>query len=172
MEYGGFRIKFNAELGKMNDIIQVDLGVGDLVNPNINSFHPFEYKGKPIFEEKISLFMYPVESIFSEKLETVISKGSTNSRMKDYHDIILMLREPNLLNISKLKNTINETFKHRETLLEIPIHFDEVGIRKLQTLWTSHLKGLGEFKDKLNLPKNIIEVLKEINDWIKINIIQ
>jgi len=59
--------------------------VGDLVKAVEENFEPFLYKGKPIFAGEISLLVYPVETIFAEKLETIISKGAANSRMKDYH---------------------------------------------------------------------------------------
>jgi hypothetical protein len=41
-----------------------------------------------MFEGEISLVVYPPETIFAEKLETVLSKGAANSRMKDYHDLL------------------------------------------------------------------------------------
>lgn len=70
----------------MKDKIQIDVGVGDAVEPKNLKIKLFQYRGKPFFEEAISLLVYPIETIFAEKLETVISKGAGNSRMKDYHD--------------------------------------------------------------------------------------
>jgi hypothetical protein len=43
--------------------------------------------GTPIFEDEISLFAYPAESILAEKLQTVVFRADKNSRMKDYYDI-------------------------------------------------------------------------------------
>jgi predicted nucleotidyltransferase component of viral defense system len=166
MEYAGFRVTFNVSLEKMKDRIQIDLGVGDAVDAIQNQFRPFEYKGKPIFEGEISLLTYPVETIFAEKFETIISKGATNSRMKDYHDVILMSREPNLIDSEKLRNDISQTFAHRGTLLTIPVSFDSEEILALQKLWTQHLRGLGESGAKLNLPKQMSDVLNEMNAWI------
>lgn len=163
MEYPGFRISLHASFGKMRDKIQIDIGIDDAVIPIEKNFFPFEYKGKPIFEGEITLMVYPVETIFAEKLETIISKGAINSRMKDYHDLLLMIREPNLINADKLSNAIKATFVHRNTSLKIPLMFDESGIQSLQRLWTNHLRGLGNYKDKLNMPKQIPDVIREIN---------
>jgi predicted nucleotidyltransferase component of viral defense system len=169
MEYPGYRINLAASFGKMKDKIQTDIGVGDLVNPVENNFRPFEYKGKPIFAGEITLLTYPVVSIFSEKLETVISKGAFNSRMKDYHDLLLILREPGLLDPTSLNPAISATFKHRGTPLTLPIEFDESGIEALERRWATHLASLGVFRQKLNLPETIEEVIAEINAWMSKN---
>src|SRR3990167_2327563 len=69
MTYPGFRVMLDVSFGKMQDKIQLDIGVGDVVEPLSTVFVPFEYKGKPIFSGEISLYVYPPEAIFSEKLE-------------------------------------------------------------------------------------------------------
>ncbi|MBA3603718.1 MAG: nucleotidyl transferase AbiEii/AbiGii toxin family protein [Parachlamydiaceae bacterium] len=86
MEYPGYRTIFKAAFAKMKDKIHVDVGIGDAVEPLHRELKLFQYRGKPFFEESISLLVYPIETIFAEKLETVLSKGSRNSRMKDFHD--------------------------------------------------------------------------------------
>lgn len=169
MEYPGYRVSVHATLGKLKDRIQIDIGVGDLVVPVEEDFRLFEYKGKPIFEGEITLMVYPVETIFAEKLETIIFKGATNSRMKDYHDVILMVREKNLLDVKKLPKVVTATFEHRTTELKLPVQFAENEVASLQKLWTAHLRGLGSFKEKLGLPSEFPEVLTEINSWLKKN---
>ncbi|OGT62346.1 MAG: hypothetical protein A3E85_03815 [Gammaproteobacteria bacterium RIFCSPHIGHO2_12_FULL_45_12] len=168
MEYTGFRVTLNAQFGKMQDKIQVDIGIGDVVVPIETTFTPFEYKGKPIFAGEISLYVYPPEAIFAEKLETIISKGAINSRMKDYHDLLVMIREPNFLDTEKLTHTIQATFNRRGTPMSLSINFDSAGIQTLQALWSNHLRGLGTFRERLNLPDQVNDVINEINDWIKI----
>ncbi len=150
----------------MRDRIQVDIGVGDRVTPVEDHFRLFEYKGKPIFAGQITLLAYPVVAVFSEKLETVISKGAINSRMKDYHDIVLMIREPGLLDQKALKAAMAATFRHRGTALDFPIAFDEAGCVSLQRLWGNHLSGLGVFRATLNLPEMIEDAIAEIHAWL------
>jgi len=170
MEYTGFRVTLNAQFGKMRDKIQIDIGVGDVVAPVEATFNPFEYKGKPIFAGEISLYVYPPESIFSEKLETIISKGIINSRMKDYHDLLLMIREQNFLDTEKLPNSIQATFNRRGTPISLSINIDSNSMQSLQALWRNHLSGLGAFREHLNFPNQIDGVIKEINNWLqKIN---
>lgn len=167
MEYTGFRVTLDAQFGKMRDKIQIDIGIGDAVVPVETTFTPFEYKGKPIFAGEISLYVYPPEAIFAEKLETIISKGAINSRMKDYHDLLVMIREPNFLNAEKLTNSIQATFNRRGTPISLSINLDSAGIQSLQALWSNHLRGLGVFRERLNLPDQISDAINEINDWTK-----
>jgi predicted nucleotidyltransferase component of viral defense system len=166
MEYGGFRISLNANFGKMRDSIQVDIGIGDIAESIKLTFNLFEYKGKPIFSGEISLHVYTPEAIFAEKLEAIISKGIINSRMKDYHDIILMIREPNFLNVDKLRDAIQVTFNRRNTSTILPIAFDEKAIKTFQGYWQGHLRGLGHFRSQLNLPEEIKDLINEVNNWI------
>lgn len=74
----------------MKDRIHIDIGTGDVVSPTPRDLNLVQYRDKPLFESQISLLVYPPETIFAEKLETVISKGTINSRMKDYHDLLLL----------------------------------------------------------------------------------
>ena len=155
MKYTGMRVILDVQFGKMQDKIQVDIAIGDRAEPVEVIFSPFEYKGKPIFSGEISLYVYSPEAIFAEKLETIISKGVINSRMKDYHDLLVMIREPNFLDIDKLSDAIQTTFNHRGTKKILPIRFDRVGMQSMQTFWSNHLRGLGIFKTRLNFPEQM-----------------
>lgn len=169
MDYPGFRASLSVALGKMRDKIQIDIGVGDKVEPIEERFHLVEYKGKPIFDGEIRLLAYPVETIFAEKLETIVLKGDSNSRMKDYHDLLLMIREPGLLPVAAVRRAVPATFRNRGTRLHLPIEFDEKGVALLERLWSAHVGSLGAFREKLALPEKIMDVLAEINAWLSEN---
>lgn len=167
MEYPGYRTTLKTSFGKMKDKIHVDVGVGDIVEPQNRELKLSKYRGKPFFEESVSLLVYPVETIFAEKLETVLSKGSRNSRMKDFHDLILLLRDTSLKDSKKLHEDVRKTFENRGTALK-PIDFDEAGLKALQQLWTAHLRGLGDIAEELDLPEKISTVIDVINSSIDI----
>ena len=166
MQYIGFRVALNVKFGNMRDAIQVDIGIGDVAESVEATFSPFVYKGKPIFTGEISLHVYTPEAIFAEKLETIISKGIINSRMKDYHDLLVMIREPNFLDVEKLAKAIHITFNHRGTPIILFIQFDQNGVKSLQEFWMRHLQGLGVFKMRINLPDKINDAISEINNWM------
>ena len=165
MQYPGYRVSLDVTFGQMRDRIHIDVGTGDIVSPTTRDLHLIQYRGKPLFEYEISLLVYPSETIFAEKLETVISKGAINSRMKDYHDLLLLTRERRVIDFNKLQATINKTFHHRGTAFEL-IEFSEQDLKPLDRIWGAHLKNLGGTAKALNLPDNIHEVIEEINEVI------
>ncbi|HEY5259959.1 MAG TPA: nucleotidyl transferase AbiEii/AbiGii toxin family protein [Rhabdochlamydiaceae bacterium] len=169
MEYPGYRIFLNVASarvkGSTKDKIAVDVGVGDVVDQLTHEISLVHYRGKPFFESSISLQVYPPEFIFSEKLETAISKGADNSRMKDYHDLILLIRQKEMIHLDKLHGAIERTFSNRGTQLR-PINFDKPSLDTIQKLWTAHLSGLGDFAQDLDLPQDFAVVLEEINKYI------
>lgn len=167
LQYSGTRVNIDVRIHKMRDKISLDIGIGDPVEEIENTIEPFLYKGKPLFTGEITLLCYPIESICSEKLETIFSKGATNSRMKDYHDVLLMFRDGKILDPKKLKKSIEKTFKYRETVFSPPVVFDESGIELLNKHWTNHLRNAKKFKDALKLPESIKDVLAEINAHLK-----
>lgn len=162
MDYPGYRVSLRAAFGRMKDRIHIDVGTGDIVSPTTRNLHLFQYRGKSIFESEISLVVYPPETIFAEKLETVISKGAINSRMKDYHDLLLLARDPHVIHFNKLQAAIKSTFHHRGTAFEL-IDFNEEDLKPMVRLWATHLKNLGGTAQTLNLPGNIQDVIIEIN---------
>ena len=161
-----YRINISLKFGNMKDRIQLDIGIGDIVEPKKESLELYQYKGKPIFEGTVSLQVYPAETIFAEKIDSVVSRADTNSRMKDYHDLILLCREKNIFNFQKLKEEINRTLKSRKTEKVFPINFSEDAITKLQRLWTGHRNRLQENADSLGLPIHIKDAINEINSWL------
>lgn len=161
-----YRINIGLKFENMKDRIQLDVGVGDIVEPKKESLELYQYKGKPIFEGTVSLQVYPIERIFSEKIDSVVSRADTNSRMKDYHDLILLCREKNIFNFKNLKKEINHTLKNRKTEKTFPINFSEDAIVKLQRLWTGHWNRLQVNADNLGLPVHIKDAINEINEWL------
>ncbi len=163
MQYPGYRVTLSVAFGRMSDRIHIDVGTGDIVSPTSHSLHLFHYRERPLFENQISLLVYPPVTIFAEKLETVISKGSINSRMKDYHDLLLLTRDPHVIDPSELQVAIKKTFDHRGTVFEL-IEFSKEDFKPLDRLWKAHLNNLGSIANEMSLPKNIQAVIKEINE--------
>ncbi len=161
-----YRFTFNLTFGKMKDRVQVDVAGGDVVEAKTKSLKLYHYKGKPLFEKSISLQVYPLETIFAEKLESIVSRASANTRMKDYHDLILLCRSKNILNFSKLKKDIAKTFKSRGEKKSLPLQFSNNELNILQQLWIKHRDNLHEDVKSFTFPANIKEVIAEINHWL------
>jgi hypothetical protein len=169
MNYPGFRVLINVHFGAMKDRIRVDIGVGDVVEPRKESLELYQYKGRPIFEGGITLQVYPLETIFAEKLETIVTRGAANSRMKDFHDLFLISREKDLLNLGKLRGDIHKTFENRGTQKVLPLNFAEKDLQAMQRLWSAHLRGLGPVARSIHLPERMDELVQSLNAWLMAN---
>ena len=106
------------------------------------------------------------ENIFAEKLESIVSRADANTRMKDYHDLILLCRAKDILDLSKLKKDIANTFKSRGEKKILPIKFSKKDIGVLQKLWEKHRDKLQGKAESFKLPANIKEAIAEINSWL------
>ena len=111
--YNGFRIRLNAYLGKMEIPVQMDLGFGDIVTPG-----PEELSYPALLDFPApQLRVYPPESVIAEKVQAMVALSIANSRMKDYYDLAVILRQFRISSGS-LSRAIAATFERRGT--EIP----------------------------------------------------
>lgn len=87
MEYPGIRLALDAELGEMVTPIKIDLSTGDIITPEA-----IEYDYRLMLEERsIKLWAYNLETVLAEKLQTVLSRGLLNTRMRDFYDIYTLM---------------------------------------------------------------------------------
>lgn len=87
MEYPGIRISMNAVMGKLITPMKIDISTGDVITPRA-----VEYRYKLLLDDRtISLWSYNLETILAEKLQTVLSRGILNTRMRDFYDIHVLL---------------------------------------------------------------------------------
>ena len=83
--YAGYRVSLYANYPPMAVPLKLDITTGDKITPK-----EIEYQFKLLLEDrKISVFAYNLETIMAEKLETVISRGDQNTRLRDYYDIYI-----------------------------------------------------------------------------------
>lgn len=111
--YEGFHISLQALIGKARCSVQWDVGFGDAVNPAAEEVeYPSLLPGSPAPRLRV----YPRETVFAEKLEAIVKLGLTNSRMKDYFDLLALTRE-NAMDATQLGKAIAATFARRGTPL-------------------------------------------------------
>lgn len=85
-KYGGKTVRLEARFFNIRKRFGVDIGIGDVVTP-----FPVEYDYDLSFKkEECKLLAYTIESMMAEKFETLISKGTQNSRSKDLFDLYLL----------------------------------------------------------------------------------
>ena len=110
--YQGVRIRLQANLGAARVTLQLDIGFGDVIVPAPQAI---EYPTLLDFEAP-RLRGYSKESVVAEKLESLVTLGVLNSRMKDYFDIWTLSRQFDF-DGKTLGNAIAKTFTTRGTTI-------------------------------------------------------
>lgn len=89
--YDGIRITLEGRLGAAKLPLRVDVGFGDAVTPApIEASYPVLLADMPVPRLRV----YARETAIAEKVETMVSLGIGNSRMKDFFDIWYLARQP------------------------------------------------------------------------------
>lgn len=156
-DYEGVRVKFLGFLERSRIPMQIDMAFGDIIYPKPEAI---DY---PVILDfpKPHLKGYPIESVVSEKFESMVKLGLLNSRMKDFYDIWLMMRQFDF-DGAKLTEALKRTFDHRKTTLPThkPLFAEEIYDMKSdrQILWKSFLKK-GDIR---HAPENLRTTAAEI----------
>ena len=141
-EYGGNKYHIVGRVNNTKVNLEIDISTGDKITPR-----EMKFKYKLLFDDKsIMISTYNLETILSEKIETILRRGRHNSRMKDFYDIYLFLTKlKNDLNIDVLKKAIDNTFAKRETfdyLNDYEQIIDSIiDSERINDLWNSYCKN-------------------------------
>ena len=112
-ENGGFKIKVRAIMENMKIPFSIDIALNDPITPKAIGH---EYKTL-VDDEYIKLTSYNIETVIAEKLETVVSRKTGNSRSKDFYDLYILFKlKSKIINREILQEAIKTTFEHRERI--------------------------------------------------------
>ena len=113
-DYPGYRVYIGAVLDKTRQTIKIDITTGDFVTPK-----EIEYSFKLLFDERtINILAYNIETVLAEKLETTITRGATNSRMRDFYDIYILTKTQDI-NLDIFREALKKTFEKRQTVQQM-----------------------------------------------------
>lgn len=109
-EYNGFRLSILARMDQVRLPLKVDLTTGDKITPK-----EIQYHYRLLLEErKIDILAYTIETVLAEKLETMISRGTANTRLRDFYDIYALLgTQEEHLQADQVKKALLSTANHR-----------------------------------------------------------
>ena len=153
-DYPGIRVSLKANYPPISVPLTVDVTTGDMITPR-----EIEYTFSMLFDDRsISVLAYNLETVLAEKLETIITRTTTNTRMRDFYDIyILEQLHGNTLDPQILHDALRATAHKRGTerhLAEAAEVFEEVeNSSVMQKLWESYRK---KFSYAADLEWNII----------------
>ena len=120
-DYPGIRFTLRAQFDKMNEKIKIDISTGDVITPAA-----VIYSYKLMFEERsIPIYTYNIETLLAEKLETVMARGTANTRMRDFYDIhVILEQEKDSIVIENLQKAFLATSQKRDTVHLIPRFYE------------------------------------------------
>lgn len=135
--YGGVRVTLMGVLAGARCPVQADIGFGDAVTPGPEeSSYPTLLADLPA----PSLRIYPKYTVIAEKFHAIVELGMENSRMKDYFDLWILLRDRDI-DRAIVGQAIRATFERRQTAIpsDGPIGLSEEfaanGLKRSQ--WTA-----------------------------------
>lgn len=164
-EYSGVRAILESRLENMRTPLRIDISTGSIITPG-----EIFYNFKLMFEERtIPILAYNPETVMAEKLETIISRGVTNTRMRDFYDLYI-LQNNNLYRIDSMHlcKAFAATCRERNSVFLIPegeYILEEVRDSvTMQKLWSNYQK---KFRYAENLSwemvmENIIRLYKKV----------
>ena len=83
-EYPGIRVNMTTTFDGVVTPLKIDISTGDAITPR-----EIRYSFKLMLEDRsIDIWAYNLETVLAEKLETIITRTTTNTRMRDFYDII------------------------------------------------------------------------------------
>ena len=85
-EYPGIRVSMSTTFDGVVTPLKIDISTGDAITPR-----EVRYSFKLMLEDRsIDIWAYNLETVLAEKLETIITRTTTNTRMRDFYDIYIL----------------------------------------------------------------------------------
>jgi predicted nucleotidyltransferase component of viral defense system len=115
-DYPGLRASLSIYFDGLKETIKIDFTTGDIITPSETKF---QYKTL-VYDHTIELKTYNMETILAEKMETILSRGVLNTRMRDFYDVYILWKlNMNEINKIVLKNAFINTSEYRKTYNQI-----------------------------------------------------
>ena len=138
-EYHGFRLNLNGILDESKIPLKVDITTGDKITPDA-----VKYSFKLLLEDRnIEVLAYNLETVLAEKVESIISRTTENTRMRDFYDVYILTKFQNAnLSPSVFRQALNATSKNRDSINQIANAKDILEAiktsSKLKKLWVNY----------------------------------
>ena len=85
-EYPGIRVSMATVFDGVVTPLKIDISTGDVITPRA-----VRYRFRLMLEERsIDIWAYNLETVLAEKLETMIARTITNTRMRDFYDLYIL----------------------------------------------------------------------------------
>lgn len=162
-EYEDFRATIEASFFTMKVNMKLDITTGDIIIPK-----EVDYSFKLMFEDReISIKAYNINTILSEKIESILSRNIANTRARDFYDVyvLLTLRKDDL-NKTEIKDAVWKKAEERNSTIYIKDYQkyleDIINSKDVLSIWNTYKEKYpyAEDIDLNEIIKTIREVLK------------
>ena len=161
--YGGYKFKITGIYENIKIKFHIDISTGDVITPKA-----IGYKYKKLFDSSyINILSYNQETIIAEKLQSILERKLTNSRMKDYYDLYFFVNYKwDSIDKETLSKAIIRTFSARNSITELRNIKETIRILEnnpfLNRLWLDYSQKHEYSKNiSFNDTINAIEVIEE-----------
>lgn len=158
-EYGGNKYHLVGKLENLKIALEIDISTGDKITPK-----ELNYEYESIFEnKKIYIDTYNIETILSEKIETILRRGKYNTRMKDYYDVYFFLTKMRKsINLEIFRLALDNTLRRREAF-EYFYDYNQIldfiaKDERITNYWNTYKKK-NKYAENINF-NEIIKILK------------
>ncbi|MFT4050128.1 MAG: nucleotidyl transferase AbiEii/AbiGii toxin family protein [Solirubrobacterales bacterium] len=156
-DYPGLRFSVDASISTAKLKLKVDMSTGDPVDPTRLEISPM--LGGDVF----AVNAYGLETVLAEKIETILSRGDANTRMRDFADVMLIAASGEF-NEEELRTELARTAAHRGTEL-VPVEDVLITLpTSRQVAWQRYLEE-GFLEDRL--PEDFSVVVSEVADFVR-----
>ena len=172
-EYECFRISLSAKVENTNIPLKIDITTGDVITPR-----EVQYRFALMLENRsIDILAYNIETVLAEKMETIISRGILNTRMRDFYDLhILRVLQSDNIDRSLLAEAFKVTSAKRGLVFSydnILSELDKVLINpEVKRLWGNYRKKFSyaadlEWDEVIVSLKNLFDAILLDSEEIK-----
>ncbi len=154
----GIRVHLRSHVGKSMAPLYLDVGVGGEPPVGLRNLHIV-----PIFEgdRTVSMKAQPWAYNIAEKLHSIVVRGMSNTRMKDYRDLWVLLSKD--IDGDEIRQACRHTFSIRSTELaeDVPEGLLPTFAEAKQPEWKRYL----ERNDIQGVPSELADVVSDMKEY-------
>ena len=109
--YAAVRVAVPARVDRARQPLRIDVNAGDPVTPA-----PTVVSYPALLTEPFPLLAYPIEAVLAEKLVTIVARGDTTTRDRDFADVLLLAGRHDI-DAARLSAAISATASFRQVEL-------------------------------------------------------
>lgn len=152
--YTAVRVTVPARVNRARHPLRIDVNVGDPVTPA-----PEWIRYPALLDEPFPVLAYPIETVLAEKLVTMVARGDTTTRDRDFADVLLLARQQDI-DAANLAKAITATAGFRQIEMRPVRHALRTLGKDRQLQWQNFLSRIG-FTDVL--PSDFCQAIREVS---------